>query len=332
MKKFEKQCGMVGKIILLAGLVFLFPVLLPAADYPAKPINMIVPYAAGGSSDMVARALAKVAPKHFPVPIVVINAAGGAGITGRVQVVSAKPDGYTILFGYGSGEDLVTPHTMKPPYDQFKDLVPVCQITIASLVIVVPASNPAKTLKEFVAWAKDQKREITGAVSTKGASVDITMQALMKVAGVKAKTIPFRGGAEAVTTVLGGHTDFAGAVPAEVLSHVKAGRLRILAVCLPERDPSIPDIPTFIEQGVNVTTMGAIRGIGVPKGTPDAVIDYLESSLKKVTMEPEFAALMKDLAHPLLFRDRKTFSKNLLDGFDIYGKLIDELGLKAEQK
>ena len=331
MKEKGRFSVAIGKMALLAGLVLLFPVFLHAADFPNKPINLIVPYASGGSTDMVARTLAKVAPKHFPVPIVVINAAGGAGIIGRVQVVSAKPDGYTLLFGYGSGEDLVTPHTMKPPYDQFKDLQPVCQVTIASLVIVVPAANPAKNLKEFVEWAKNQKREITGAVSTKGASVDITMQALMKVAGVKAKTIPFRGGAESVTTVLGGHTDFAGQVPAEVLSHVKAGRLRILAVCLPERDPSIPDVPTFIEQGFNVTTMGAIRGIGVPKGTPDAVITYLESSFKKVTQEPEFAALMKDIAHPLLFRDRKTFMKNMQDGFETYGKLIDDLGLKNAQ-
>lgn len=332
MKYNGKQFVIAINLALLVGVITFFPVPLPAADYPTKPINLIVPYASGGATDMVARALAKVAPKHFPFPIVVINAAGGAGITGRVQVVSARPDGYNLLFGYGSGEDLVTPHTLKPPYDQFKDILPVCQITIASLVIVVPSSNPAKTLKEFVEWAKNQKREISGAVSTKGASVDITMQALMKVAGVKAKTIPFRGGAEAVTTVLGGHTDFAGAVPAEVLSHVKAGRLRILAVCLPERDPSIPDVPTFIEQGFNITTMGAIRGIGVPKGTPDAVIDYLESSFKKVTQEPEFATLMKDIAHPLLFRDRKTFMKNMQDGFDTYGRLIDELGLKEAQK
>jgi tripartite-type tricarboxylate transporter receptor subunit TctC len=332
MKEKGRLSATIGKMALWAGFVLLFPLLLNAADFPAKPINLIVPYAPGGASDMVARALAKIAPKHFPVPIVVINAAGGAGILGRVQVVNARPDGYNILFGYGSGEDLVTPHTTKLPYDQFKDIQPVCQITIASLVIVVPASNPAKTLKEFVEWAKNQKREITGAVSTKGASVDITMQALMKVAGVKAKTIPFRGGGEAVTTVLGNHTDFAGAVPAEVLSHVKAGRLRILAVCLPERDPSIPDVPTFMEQGFNVTTMGAIRGIGVPKGTPDAVVDYLESAFKKVTQEPEFHALMKDIAHPLLFRDRKIFMKNLLDGFDTYGRLIDDLGLKGEQK
>jgi tripartite-type tricarboxylate transporter receptor subunit TctC len=332
MKRDGSRGVKVSTLFLLAGLVLLFPVLLPAADYPTKPINLIVPYAPGGASDMVARALAKVAPKHFPVSMVVINAAGGAGIAGRVQVVSSRPDGYTLLFGYGSGEDLVTPHTTKMPYDVFKDIQPVCQITIASLVIVVPAANPAKTLKEFVAWAKNQKRDITGAVSTKGASVDITMQALMKVAGIPGKTIPFRGGSEAVTTVLGGHTDFAGAVPAEVLSHVKAGRLRILAVCLPERDPSIPDVPTFIEQGVNVTTMGAIRGIGVPKGTPEAVIDYLEGAFRKVTQEPEFATVMKDIAHPLLFRDRKTFAKNLRDGYDTYGRLIDELGLKGEQK
>jgi tripartite-type tricarboxylate transporter receptor subunit TctC len=331
MKRDGRHSIKLGTLFLLAAFVLLLPVLLPAADFPTKPISLIVPYAAGGSSDMVARALAKVAPKYFSVPMVVINVAGGAGITGRVQVVSAKPDGYTVLFGYGSGEDLVTPHTTKLPYDQFKDLVPVCQITIASLVIVVPSSNPAKTLKEFVEWAKNQKREITGAVSTKGASVDITMQALIKVAGFKGKTIPFRGGAEAVTTVLGKHTDFAGAVPAEVLSHVKAGRLRILGVSLPERDPSIPDVPTFKEEGYDLWTMGAIRGIGVPKGTPDSAIDYLESSFRKVTQDSDFHAIMKDIAHPLLFRDRKTFAKNLRDGYDTYGRLIDALGLKDAQ-
>lgn len=323
---------MVGKLFILAGVVLLFPILLNAADFPNRTISLVVPYAAGGSTDMVARALAKASAKHVPVQMVVVNQVGGAGIPGRVTVVNSKPDGYTLLFGYGSGEDMVTPHTVKLPYHQFKDLVPVCQITIVSLVIVVPSSNPAKSLKEFVEWGKNQNRTITGAVSTKGASVDITMQALMKVAGVKAETIPFRGGAEAVTAVLGNHTDFAGAVPSEVLSHVKAGRLRILAVCLQERDPVIPDVPTFMEQGVNVWTIGAIRGIGVSKGTPDSVINYLETSFRKVTEEPEFHAVMKEIAHPVMFRDRKTFLKNMQDGFDTYGKLIDALGLKAEQK
>jgi tripartite-type tricarboxylate transporter receptor subunit TctC len=268
---------------------------------------------------------------HFPVQVIVVNQAGGAAIPGRVAVVNAKPDGYTLLFGYGSGEDLVTPHTIKLPYHQFKDLVPVCQISIVSLVISVQAAHPAKDLKEFVAWAKKQNRIITGAVSTRGASVDITMQALMKVAGVNAQTIPFRGGAEALTQILGGHTDFAGNTPSEVLSHVKGGRLRILGVCLRERDPVIPDVPTFMEEGFNLFTMGAIRGIGAPKGTPESVISYLEANFKKVTEDPEFHKTAKEISHPVLYRNRTVFLKNMTDGFEMYGQLIDKLGLK-EQK
>ena len=317
--------------VLAIGLMVLSPARVQAQDFPKKPISLTVPYAAGGSTDVLARALAKVSAKHFPVQVMVVNQAGGAGIPGRVAVVNAKPDGYTLLFGYGSGEDLVTPHTMKIPYHQFKDLVPVCQISIVSLVLVVPSAHPAKSLKEFVDWAQKQNRQITGAVSTRGASVDITMQAIMKVAGVKAETIPFRGGAEAATAVLGGHTDFAGNTPSEVLPHVKAGRLRILAVCLRERDPIIPDIPTFMEQGFDVFTMGAIRGIGAPKGTPGPIVNYLEDNFKKVTDDPEFHSMAKEIFHPVMYRDRKVFLKNMTDGFEMYGQLIDKLGLK-EQK
>ncbi len=330
MKK-GKRCIAKRILFFVAGIVFLVSTSAQAADYPTKPINLIVPYAPGGSTDTVARALAKLSAKHFPVQVMAVNQAGGAGIPGRVAVVNAKPDGYTLLFGYGSGEDMVTPHTMKLPYDQFKDLSPVCQITIVSLVIVVPSSNPAKSLKEFVEWGRNQKRTITGSVSTKGASVDITMQALMKVAGVNAETIPFRGGAEAVTAVLGSHTDFGGAVPQEVLAHVKAGRLRILGVCLRERDPAIPDVPTFMEQGFNTWTIGAIRGIGAPKNTPDSIINFLETSFRKVTEDPEFHTVMKDIYHPVMYRDRKAFLKNMQDGFETYGKLIEALNLKPEQ-
>lgn len=311
-------------------LVALPPLAAPAADFPTKPIQLIVPYAAGGSTDVVARGLAKVAPKHLPQGLVVVNQPGGAGIPGRIAVVKAPADGYTLLFGYGSGEDLVTPHTRKIPYDQFKDLVPVSQVTVVSIILVVPASHPAKTLKEWVAWAKAQNRPINGAVSTRGASVDITMQSFLKVAGINGVTIPFRGGAEAVTALLGGNTDFSGQVYSEALPHVKAGRLKVLGVGTRERDPVIPEIPTFIEEGVNVWTFGAIRGIGAPKGTPEAVIATLEGAVKKITEDPEFHQVMKDIVHPVLYRERQGFMKNMQDGFEMYGKLIKELNLKLE--
>lgn len=186
----------------------------------------------------------------------------------------------------------------------------------------------AKNLKEFVDWAKAQNRKITCAVSTRGASTDITMQAFMKAAGINGETIPFRGGAESLTQILGGHTDFAGQVPSEVPSHVKSGRLKILGVCLRERDPFIPDVPTFMEQGVNAWTMGAIRGVAVPKGAPDSVITTLESTFKKLAEDPEFVKTMKNISHPVVYRDRQTLFKNVSDGYDMYGKLIDQLGLR----
>ncbi len=326
----KRSSGVVGKILGSLLGVTLFPVVAAAADYPNKPIQFIVPYAAGGSTDVVARGLAKVAPKYIPQPLVIVNQAGGAGITGRVNVVKAPPDGYTLLFGYGSGEDLVTPHTRKIPYDQFKDLVPVNQVTVVSIILVVPASHPAKNVREWVAWAKAQNRPINGAVSTRGASVDITMQSFLKVAGINGATIPFRGGSEAVTALLGGNTDFSGQVYSEALPHVKAGRLKVLAVGTRERDPVIPDIPTFIEEGVNVWTFGAIRGVGAPKGTPEPVIGYLEGAFKKITEDPEFHQVMKDIVHPVLYRERNGFMKNMQDGFEMYGKLIKELDLKLE--
>jgi len=316
---------------LTTGLLLWYPNFLQGAEFPRKPISLIVPYAAGGSTDVLARALAKGSGKYFPVQVMVVNQPGGAGIPGRVNVVNAKPDGYTLLFGYGSGEDLVTPHTMKIPYNQFKDLVPICQISIVSLVLSVPSTHPAKTLKEFVEWGKKQNRPITGAVSTRGASVDITMQAVMRVAGVNSQTIPFRGGAEAVTAVLGNHTDFAGNTPSEVFPHMKAGRLRILGVCLRERDPVIPDVLTFMEQGFNIYTMGAIRGVGAPKGTPDSVIGYLETNFRRVTEAPEFHTTAREIYHPVMFRERKAFLQNMTDGFRMYGKLIEELHLKEQQ-
>jgi len=327
--------GTKGMLIVLAALLgggaLLQPTSLPAQEFPRRPISLIVPYAPGGSVDLLARAMTKVSGKHFPVPVVVVNQAGGAAIPGRVTVVNAKPDGYTLLFGYGSGEDLVTPHTQKLPYHQFKDLVPVCQMSIVSLILSVSSSHPAKNLKEFVEWAKMQNRQITGAVSTRGASVDITMQAIMKVAGVKAETIPFRGDSEALTALLGGHTDFAGNTPPAAFPHVKAGRIKILGVCLRERDPIIPDVPTFMEQGFDVFTMGAIRGVGAPKGTPDEVIDYLEKAFKKVADDPEFHSVTREIQIPVMYRDRKAFLKNMTDGFEMYGQLIDKLGLKQQQ-
>ncbi|MCL4515520.1 MAG: tripartite tricarboxylate transporter substrate binding protein [Firmicutes bacterium] len=313
--------------VLALSVAAVFPA-LAAEKYPSKPIELIVPYSAGGSTDVLARAIAKVAPKYFDVPLVVVNKAGGGAIPGRDYVVQSKPDGYILLFGYGSGEDLVVPHERPLPFDTFKDLLPVCRISQHSVVLAVPADSQFKTLKDLVTWAKSRPH-VTAAVSTKGAAVDIAFQLFAKEAGFKLTSIPMSGGSDAVTALTGHQVDFGGGHPSEVLPHIKADRLRPLAVALAERDPAV-DVPTFKEQGYDVVTAGSVKGIAVPKGTPRAIIDYLADKFHQITRDPEFISMMKDLGQPILYMGPDEYAGFLKKGFDQYGNLLKELKIETK--
>jgi len=325
----SKRCLMVMVLgLFLTGLAS-GPAAMAADNYPSKPIELVVPFSAGGSTDVMARLVAKFAPKYFDQPLVVVNKPGGGGITGTEGVVRSKPDGYTLFVGYGSGHDLVTPHFQKLPYDTFADLVPVSRISVHSIVAIVRSNAPYKSFKEFVAWGK-KKDQVTASVSTRAGSVDITFQALSKATGVKIVTIPFKGGADSVRAILGGQTDIGGNHPSEVMSHIKAGRLIPVGVALDERDPSLPDVPTFKEMGFDVVTVGSVKGVAAPKGTPPEVVTYLAERFKKVCEDKEFIAAMKEIGQPVMYQDPATFGKYLKTGFDTYGKLIKEFNIKME--
>lgn len=299
------------------------------AAYPEKPIQLIVPYGAGGSTDLLARAIATVAPKYFPQPVVVVNKGGGGGIPGRVEVVRAKPDGYTLLFGWGSGEDLVVPHQRKLPYDLFTDLETVCRMSIHSIALAVPASSPYKTLGDLVKAGKS-KEYLTASVSTKGASVDVTFLLFGKAAGIKVTTIPGSGGADAITKLVGGHVDFGGGHPSEILPHMKAGRLRALAVALENRDGAIPDVPTFKEQGYDVVTAGSVKGVAAPKGTPPEVIAYLEKKFKEISEDAEFKKIMGDLGQPVDYMNAADYKVWFKKSYDQFGALYKTLGIETK--
>jgi putative tricarboxylic transport membrane protein len=300
-----------------------------AADYPAKPIQLVVPYSAGGSTDLLARAVAQIAPKYLPQPLVVVNKAGGGAIPGRLDVVRSAPDGYTLLFGYGSGEDTVVPFQRQLPYDVLKDFETVCRLSVHSIVLAVPAGSPYKTLADLVKAGKE-KGSITAAVSTKGASVDITFQLFGKAAGVNVISIPGSGGSDAVTRLVGGHADFGGGHPSEVLPHIKAARLRPLAVALEKRDPVLPDVPTFREAGYDVVTAGSVKGIAVPKGTPKPVVAYLEQRFKQISEDPEFARIMKDIGQPVNYQGADEYKVWFKGAYDQFGALLKTLNIEAK--
>ena len=298
-----------------------------AEPYPAKPIQVIVPYAAGGSSDVLARTVEKVWMKYSPQPMVVVDKPGAGGVLGTEYVVRAKPDGYTVLFAYGSGCDLVMPHLQKMPYDQFKDLTPVARLSIHSVVVSVSGKSDFKTLKEVFDWA-GKGNKITAAVSTAAGAVDLVMRAISKRTGVPITTVPFTGGADAVAALAGGHLVIGGGHPSEVWPHIKSGRFRPVGVALDKRDTTLPDIPTLKEQGIDVATWGSVKGVAVPAGTPSEIVEYLSSTLKKVCEDEEFKKTMAQIGQPIYYLNPKDWAAFLQMAYKDYGDLIKELGIK----
>lgn len=298
--------------------------------FPSKPISAIVPFSAGGSTDLLARAVEKVWIKHSPQPLVIVNKPGGGGVVGTEFVVRSKPDGYTLFVGYGSGHDVVMPHLQKMPYDPYKDLAAVSRLSIHSVVICTGAKSEFNSIKDMVVWAKKEGKPITSSVSTKAGAVDISITALGKEAGINIVTVPFAGGADAVTTLAGGHVMIGGGHPSEVMPHIKAGRFKPLAVALPERDPSLPNVPTLKEQGVNVYTWGSIKGVAAPAATPKEVVGYLEATFKKVCEDEEFKKMMVDLDQPIMYQNSADFTKFLQQAYGDYGKLIKDLNISIQ--
>lgn len=295
---------------------------------PSKPITMVVPYSAGGSTDLLARAVEKVWGKYVNQPLTVVNKNAAGGIEGREFVVRSNPDGYTLMMGYGSGEDLVTPHLRTLPFNTFTDLVAVSRLSIHSIIIAVPANSQFKSVKDVIDWAKKEKKPVTAAVSTAAGSVDLVMRGIGKSAGIEVTPIPHSGGSQAITSLVGAQTLIGGGHPSEVGPHIKAGRLRAIGVATPDRDPSMPEVQTLKEQGINFHTWGSVKGIAVPKGTPAEVIAYYEEVFKKISADEDFKKAMADLLQPIQYQNAKDFSAFMQQGSKDYADLIKALDLK----
>lgn len=297
-----------------------------AEMFPSKPIQVIVPFAPGGSNDVLARAVANSWTKYSPQPMIVITKPGAGGIMGVEYVVRSKPDGYTLYLGQGSSPDLTIPHFQKMPYDPFKDLAPVARLSVHSVIICVSGKSPINSMKDLIAYAKSGNK-ITAAASVATGVVDITLRAIAKRTNIPITVVPFTGGADAVTALAGGHLVVGGGHPSEVMPHIKSGRFKAIGVALDKRDPTLPNIPTLKEQGIDVITWGSVKGVAVPAGTPPEVIEYLASTLKKVCDDAGFKKAMASLYQPIMYQNTKEWTTFLLKAYNDYGNLIKELNI-----
>src|SRR5882724_2145018 len=267
-----------------------------AADYPSRPIHLIVPYAAGAAADSIARILAKRIGKSIGQTVVIENRGGGGSIIGTEFVNKAEPDGYTLLLGQ-SGPISINPAVYKSlPYDPVKDFAPITMTTAYPYILVVNAELPAKTLQAFVALAKSKPDALNYGSTGVGAANHLVAELFNSKAGVKMTHVPYRGTALAVGDLLGGQLTMVFGDPISVLPHIKSGKLRALAVTSLERSPVAPEVPTVAESGYPGFEALAWHGILAPAKTPPAVIKKLNEEIVKALADPATKALLVNQA------------------------------------
>lgn len=265
--------------------------LAAAADFPAKPVELIVPWAAGGRADLIGRVFAASAGKHLRQQMVVVNKPGGGGTTGTVTVVNAPADGHTLLMATIGG-NVMRPLSTSVPY-RYDSFAPVGQISASTIVLATRADRPWKNLAELVADAKKRASPPTFSCPF-GVVPHLAMIAVARRGGVELKIVPQQGDSQSVTAVLGGHVDMIIASPAALLPHLKTGAMRALATFGETRDPVLADVPTATEQGFPVVAT-PWTGIAAPRGTPPEVLARLRQVFEAVMKDPEFVAAMDKL-------------------------------------
>lgn len=285
-----RRCVVV--VLLAAGL--LVPAL--AVAYPTKPVELVVPWPAGGRTDLIARLFAAAAGKHLGQAIVVVNRPGGGGATGTAGVMNAPADGHTLLVATIGG-NVMRPLSASVPY-RYDSFAPVGQITASTIVLAANASRPWKTLKDLVEAAKKAQTPPTYGCPF-GVVPHLTVVAVASQAGVELKHVPQAGDGPSVMATLGGHQDMLIASPAAILPHVKTGALRALATFGTDRDPFLPDVATAREQGFPVVAT-PWTGIVAPKATPPDVLAKLQQVFEAVLKDPEFLAGMEKLGERII--------------------------------
>ena len=257
-----------------------------AQAYPNRPIRFIIPFPPGGGLDHTARSIQPRLQELLGQPLVIENKAGAAGIVGAEFAKNQAPDGYTIFLGNTGTMGLYPALYQKLPYDAIKDFAPVGQLISNTLVAVTGAQVPANTLAEFVAWAKANPGRVSYASGGSGAITHLAGEMLKSQTGIDMLHVPYKGSAPAVTDLLGGQVHLLIDVAAVSQQHVKAGKLKALAVTSSKRNAAFPELPTFDEAGIKGYQAIGWQGLLVPAGTSRAVIDRLADALQKTMADP----------------------------------------------
>jgi tripartite-type tricarboxylate transporter receptor subunit TctC len=305
------------------------PLAAHAQDWPTKPVRMIVPFAAGGSTDVAARLIAEYLTRAFGQQVFVENRTGANGVIGIEAAAKSDPDGYTVLI---TADAIASnPHVYKVNYDALKDLAPVIQLSRQPIVLAVHPSLGVKTLPELVALAKRQPGIRYGTGSGVGSSQHMVVQWFAQLAGIELEQVPYRGGGQAINDLVAGHVQLGSLGSTPLIPHYKAGKLLLLAQTTEARSQSLPDIPTFQEAGIQGLIMDQWLGALVPAGTPAAIIARLNTEIAKALADPAIKTNLTNSAQEPIGGSAESFARLMRDDFAKYERLVRDLKIKAQQ-
>ncbi len=300
-----------------------------AQEYPAKPIRIIVSFAPGGLTDLIARALQPRLQEAFGQPVVIDNKPGAGGTVAEAMLAKAPADGYTMLLSADSVP--ANPHLIPNlGYDSMKDMTPVSLLTRIPLVMVVNNNVPATTLKEFVAYAKANTGKISYASPGIGTSNHLFYEVFKDVAGIEMPHVAYKGGGPAMTDLIGGHVQAMLISATLAAPQVAAGKVKGLAITSDARVAKIPNVPTFAEAGYPDFKPQQWTGLFVPAGTPPAVVQRITTEFAKAMKSPDVAARLAELNAEPVMSSQSEFAAMLRRETTTLGKLIQVRGIKAQ--
>ena len=299
-------------------------------DYPNKPIRLIVPFPAGGGTDIYARLIANKLTERLKWVVVVDNKPGAGGNIGVDAAAKSPPDGYTIVIGQTSNLTISPTLYKKLPYDPQKDLTPIVLVADSALALVVPAASPYKTVKEIVSAAKQKPEDISLGFPGNGTVAHLSSVMFQSASGAKFQNVPYKGAAQALTDLMGSSIQSYMASATTVIGHVKGGKLRALAVTGKNRIESLPGVPTIEESGYPGFDAVTWFGLLAPAGTPAAVVDRINTEVNKILVLPEVKEKIAAEGGGPIGGTPQEFARLLTTETPKWARLVKESGAKID--
>jgi tripartite-type tricarboxylate transporter receptor subunit TctC len=301
-----------------------------AQGYPTKPVRLIVPYPPGGGNDTLGRLFAAKLGERMGQPFVVENRPGAGTMIGTEAAAKSAPDGYTILLSSIATHALSPNLYSRVPYDPIKDFTPITLLGIAPTVLVISPDVPAKSLQELVALAKSKPGQLAYASGGNGTPPHINAEVFKAVAGVDLLHVAYKGGGPALTDLIAGRVHVMLDTAASAMPHVRAGKLRALALSASKRSPEYPELPTFVEAGLPQYDTNAWYSMHAPAGTPGEIVRRLNVELVAILKDPDILTRFKQLSTEPVGNSPEEFATFVRRELDKYARVIKAAGIKLD--